>query len=185
MRIALLGGSFDPPHLGHLLAAAQVLLLHEPDGLWLVPCRRHPFGKPLAPFTDRLAMVAEAVRPFGPRVVASGAEAEAEQAGSDGTTVELLRFLRARRPEDRLLLVVGADILLEKARWARWDEIERLAQVVIVNRRGFPEQPGGGPALPEVSSTGIRDRIARGLPPSGLVPASVERYVRQKGLYRG
>jgi nicotinate-nucleotide adenylyltransferase len=182
MRIALVGGSFNPPHLAHLLLATQLLATREPDAVWLAPAVRHAFGKPLAPFDDRLAMVALAVAPLGPRVRASAVEAEAAEAGSSGTTVELLRFLRGRSG-DELLLAVGADILLEKERWAHFDEVERLATLVVVNRAGYPLAEGGGVPLPEISSTDLRARFADGLPVAGLLPAAVERYIREKQLY--
>lgn len=185
MRIALLGGSFDPPHQGHLLAAASVLLTHEPDELWLVPVFRHPFGKSLAPFDDRLAMVTAAAAPLGSRVRSSAAESEAAAAGSGGTTVELLRFLRRLHPGYAFLLVLGADILQERARWSHSDELERLAELAVVNRAGFPEYPTAGPPLPEVSSSEIRRRLAEGRPLEGLVPAAVERYLVRHKLYRG
>jgi nicotinate-nucleotide adenylyltransferase len=182
MRVALVGGSFNPPHLAHLLLAAQVLASHEPDEVWLAPAVRHAFGKPLAPFEDRLAMVELAVAPLGPRIRASRVEAEAAGAGSTGTTVELLRFLRGQTSHE-LLLVVGADILLEKDRWASFDEVERLARLVVVNRAGYATVEGGGAPLPEISSTDLRERFAKGLSVAGLVPAAVERYVREKQLY--
>ncbi len=181
MRIALVGGSFNPPHLAHLLLATQVLATREPGEVWLAPAVKHAFGKSLAPFEDRLAMVELAVAPFGPRFKASRVEAEAAAAGSSGTTVELLRFLRAQTKHE-LLLVVGADIMLEKDRWASFEEVEMLAQLVVVDRAGYPPVSGGAP-LPEISSTDLRERFARGLPVKDLVPAAVERYAREKGLY--
>ena len=93
----------------------------------------------------------------------------------------LLRFLRARST-DELLLVVGADIMLEKDCWASFEEVEQLAQLVVVDRVGYPPVAGGAP-LPEISSTDLRERFAQGLPVKDLVPAAVERYVREKGLY--
>ncbi|MHB8417302.1 MAG: nicotinate-nicotinamide nucleotide adenylyltransferase [Myxococcales bacterium] len=183
MRVALLGGSFNPPHLAHVLCAAQILSLREPDELWIVPAVRHPFGKPLAPYADRLAMAELAIAPLGPRVRVSRAEEAAAAAGSRGTTVELLRHLRAVRPGDHFLLVVGSDILLEKDRWARFDEVTQLADLTVVNRSGFPAVPGAGAPLPGVSSTDIRDRLARGMSVEGLVPASVGRYLIERTLY--
>jgi nicotinate-nucleotide adenylyltransferase len=187
MRIALIGGSFNPPHLGHLLLAARVLATHEPSEVWLAPVVSHAFGKPLAAFEDRFAMTELAVASVAgggtPRLVASRAEQDAARAGSTGTTVELLRFLRAKRPGDELLLVVGADILLEKHRWANFDEVERLAKLVVVNRAGHPTVPGGGVPLPEISSTVLRERLGKGEPVPDLVPAAVERYLRAKQLY--
>jgi nicotinate-nucleotide adenylyltransferase len=181
MRIALVGGSFNPPHLAHLLLATQVLATREPDEVWLAPAVRHAFGKSLAPFEDRLAMVELAVAPLGPRIRASRVEAEAAQAGSSGATVELLRYLRAHTTHE-LLLVIGADIMLEKDRWASFEEVEQLAQLIVVDRTGYPPVSGGVP-LPEISSSDVRERFAKGLPVRDLVPAAVERYVREKRLY--
>jgi nicotinate-nucleotide adenylyltransferase len=181
MRVAIIGGSFNPPHLGHLLLATQLLATREPDEVWLAPVLHHAFGKPLAPFEDRLAMVELAVAPLGPRLKASRIEEEAGRAGSSGTTVELLRFLRGRGLP-RPLLAVGADIMLEKQRWASFEEVEQLAELVVVDRAGFPPVAGGVP-LPEISSTDVRDRLARGLPVSSVLPAAVERYVLERQLY--
>lgn len=178
-----MGGSFNPPHLAHVWLAASVLALREPDELWLVPAVRHAFGKPLAPFADRFAMVEGTAAALGGRVKASRAEEEAAAAGSSGTTVELLRFLGKSRPADRFLLAVGSDILLEKDRWAHFDEVERLAELVVVNRAGFPESPGGGVPLPAISSSDVRARLARGESVAGLVPDAVARYVLEHRLY--
>ncbi|HUB09907.1 MAG TPA: nicotinate (nicotinamide) nucleotide adenylyltransferase [Myxococcales bacterium] len=182
MRIALLGGSFNPPHLGHVLATAQVLSLREPDELWWVPALRHPFGKALAPYEARVAMAALAIAPLGPRVKVSRAEAEAPSAR--GTTVELLRHLIAAHPGHRFLWIAGADILLERDRWESFDEVTRLAELVVVNRAGFPETPGAGAPLSAISSTEIRERLARGESVEGLVPAAVGRYLREHSTYR-
>ncbi len=182
MRIALIGGSFNPPPLGHLFLAAQVLATREPNEVWLAPAVRHAFGKPLASFDDRLAMVELAAGPLGPLIRASRVELDATEAGSTGTTVELLRFMRGHSNHE-LLLVVGSDILLEKDRWARFDEVERLAELVVVNRAGYATVEGGGTPLPEISSTDLRERLAKGLPVAELVPAAVERYAREKRLY--
>ncbi len=184
MRIALLGGSFNPPHIAHVLSTAQVLALHEPDELWWVPAVRHAFGKPLAAYDERVTLAELAVATLAPRVRVSRAEADAAAAGSGGTTVELLRHLGAVHPDHRFLWIIGSDILLEKDRWERFDEVTRLAELVVVNRAGFPEVPGAGAPLPAVSSTEIRDRLARGESLTGLVPAAVARYLLEKKPYR-
>jgi nicotinate-nucleotide adenylyltransferase len=184
MKLALLGGSFDPPHLGHLLLAACVLWRLEPDELWLVPVFRHPFTKPLAPFEDRLSMTQLAAAPLGPRVRAVTLEEELAASGGTGTTVELLRHLRKQDAARALSWIMGADLAAETARWQSFDEVERLASVVWFNRQGHPEIPGAGPPLPDVSATEVRARVRRGESIGDLVPTAVERHIAQRKLYR-
>jgi nicotinate-nucleotide adenylyltransferase len=184
MKVALLGGSFDPPHLGHLLLAACALWQLEPDELWLVPVFRHPFTKPLAPFADRLTMTQLAAAPLGPRVRALALEEELAAAGGTGTTVELLRHLRKQDAGRALSFVMGADLAAETPRWQSFDQVERLASVVWFNRQGYPQIPGAGPPLPDVSATEVRARIQRGESIRELVPAAVERHIAQSKLYR-
>jgi nicotinate-nucleotide adenylyltransferase len=184
MKLALLGGSFDPPHLGHLLLAASALWRLEPDELWLVPVFRHPFTKPLAPFEDRLSMTQLAAAPLGSRVRAVRFEEELASTGGTGTTVELLRHLRKHESERSLSWIMGADLAAETPRWTSFEEVERLASVVWFNRQGHPEIPGAGPPLPDVSATEVRARIRRGEGIGELVPAAVERYIAQRKLYR-
>jgi nicotinate-nucleotide adenylyltransferase len=183
MAIALLGGSFNPIHFGHLFAASWALLNREPDEVWIVPAYRHPFGKALTHFEDRVMMAELAVAPLGPRFRVVRAEQDSAAAGGDGSTVTLLRFLADHHPGQRFLLVLGGDIALEQDRWKSFDEIQRLAEVVFVNRQGYPEIDGAGPPLPAISSVEIRRRLALGEPMTGLVPAAVERHLRAHHLY--
>ncbi|MHB1845946.1 MAG: nicotinate-nicotinamide nucleotide adenylyltransferase [Deltaproteobacteria bacterium] len=183
MRVALVGGSFNPPHLGHLLLASAAMARAEPDEVWLAPAHRHPFDKPLAPFEARLRMVELLLEPLGARFRASRVEAEAAARGSSGSTVELLEWLHAERPWIRWLLVLGADIHGERDRWQRFARVEELAEILYVNRQGHPELPGAGPPLPEISSTEVRARLGRGESLAGLVPAAVERFAREHGIY--
>ncbi len=182
--MALVGGSFNPPHLGHVLLAAAAMARAEPDEVWLVPAWRHVFGKVLAPFEARLRMVELAVDPLGSRFRASRIEAEAAAWGSSGSTIELLEWLRGRNPTHRYLLVLGADVWAERDRWRRFGEIESLVEILLVNREGQPGLAGAGPPLPAISSTEVRRRLAAGEPLDGLLPASVERYAREHALYR-
>jgi nicotinate-nucleotide adenylyltransferase len=183
MAIALLGGSFNPIHFGHVFLASWVLLQREPEEVWIVPAYRHPFGKALTHFEDRVAMAELAMAPLGPRVRVVRAEQDSAASGGDGSTLTLLQHLAERNPGQRFLLVLGADIALEQDRWKSFDEVQKLAEVVYVNRQGYPEIKGAGPALPEISSVEIRRCLAVGEPVSGLVPAPVERYLRTHNLY--
>jgi nicotinate-nucleotide adenylyltransferase len=180
VRIALLGGSFNPPHVGHLMNAYYVLATRAIDRVWLMPVFRHPFGKQLAPFEDRAKMCELAASRL------SGVEVsrvEAEVPGT-GRTIETLDFLIGQHPEHAFALVIGTDILPERKKWKDFDRIEKLAEVIIVPRAGFPAPGVAGPMLPEVSSTEIRERLARGVDVSALVPREVLEYVGQQGLYR-
>jgi len=178
--IGLLGGSFNPPHVGHLMNAYYVLATREVDQVWLLPVFRHPFGKQLAPFGDRVRMCALAASRFAGGIEVSRAE---EEAGGSGRTVETLAFLIRRHPEHRFALIIGSDILPDRTKWKDFDRIERLAQVVVVPRAGFPDPAAVGPALPQISSTDVRERLGRGEDVSALVPREVLGYVREKGLY--
>jgi nicotinate-nucleotide adenylyltransferase len=184
VRLTLLGGSFDPPHLGHLLLAASALWLLEPDELWLVPVFRHPFAKPLTPFADRLAMTRLSVAPLGPRVRAMPLEEDLAAAGGMGTTVELLRHLHAQDQDRPLTWIMGADLAAETGRWSHFAEVEQLSTVVWFNRQGHPTIPGAGPALPDVSGTEIKERLRRGESVRGFVPNAVARYIEAGKLYR-
>lgn len=182
-EIALLGGSFNPPHVGHLMAAWYVLATEPVAEVWLLPSFRHPFGKALAPFADRVRMcrlAAASIR--GLHVCA--AEAELEGDPLCGTTARTLEHLRQKHPDRAFALAVGTDILAETSKWYRWDRVQELARIVVVGRQGHEAGAEGRPLLPAVSSTGVRERLARGEDVSHLVPRRVLEHVRAAGLYR-
>lgn len=179
-EVGLLGGSFNPPHVAHVMAAYWALATERLAEVWFLPAYAHPFGKELAPFEDRVRMcelAAAAVR--GLHVCA----AERELAGDPlvGRTARTLEHLRERHPGLRFALIVGADVLAEADKWYRWDRVKELARVVVVGRQGHVG--GDGPALPAISSTQIRARLAAGDDVSGLVPRRVLAYAVERGLY--
>ena len=180
MRAALIGGSFNPPHVGHLMAAYWVRATQPVDEVWLVPAFNHPFHKALAPFHHRVAMCELAARQVQ-GVAVSRVEAEV---GGEGFTVETLEHLHRTRPELSLSWVMGSDLLAERAVWHRFDRIEALATLIVVHRAGFDAPEAPGPALARVSSTEIRERLAAGLDVSGWVPRAVADYARENALYR-
>jgi len=181
MRVALYGGSFNPPHVGHLLVTAYVLATGGVDEVWLLPSHRHPFGKKLAPFADRAEMCRLLASYFSAGVSVSTVE---EELGGEGFTIDTVRFLIARHPDHAFRLVVGSDILDEAPKWRAFDEIERLAPLLVVARGGHPHPEAHGPAMPEVSSTEVRARLAAGAGAEELVPRAVLAYVQASGLYR-
>jgi nicotinate-nucleotide adenylyltransferase len=180
VEVALLGGSFNPPHVGHLLAVHYVWATQPVDEVWLLPSYRHPFGKSLAPFEHRLRMC---------QLLADDAsgwlkvcDAESEVPG-ESWTVDVLEHLRQRHPGHAFTLVIGSDILRELPKWKDAGRIEQLARLLVLHRAGHPSPRAFGPPLAEVSSTEIRDRLIRGDAPVDLVPRRVLEYAREHGLY--
>lgn len=180
--VGILGGSFNPPHVAHLMAAYWALATQDVTEVWLLPSYRHPFGKALAPFDDRVRMCELAARAVRGVAVCT-AEAELADDPLVGKTARTLEHLAGKHPDHRFSLVIGADVLAETDKWYRFDRVRELARIVIVGREGYPPVPGA-PTLPAVSSTEIRARIARGEDVSGLVPRRVREYAASKGLYR-
>ncbi len=180
--VALLGGSFNPPHVAHLMAAYWTLATQDVGEVWLLPSYLHPFGKDLAPFDDRVRMCELAAREVRGVAVCT-AERELADDPLVGKTARTLEHLVKKHPDHDYALVVGADVLPETSKWYRWERVVELARVIVVGREGFPPVPGA-PSLPAISSTEIRARIARGEDVTGLVPRRVREYVEERGLYR-
>lgn len=181
-EVALLGGSFNPPHVGHVMAAWWALATQGVQEVWLLPSYRHPFGKALAPWDDRVRMCELAVSAIRAAHVCT-AEAELADDPLVGKTARTLEHLVAKHPAHRFALLVGTDILRETDRWYRFDRVKELARIIVVGRQGFEPAPGA-PMLPDVSSSGIREALASGGDVSGLVPRRVLEYVAERGLYR-
>jgi nicotinate-nucleotide adenylyltransferase len=201
-EIALFGGSFDPPHVGHLLAAAYVLATDPVDELWFVPVHAHPFGKPLIGSFDHRAALCEAVAAQVPRSRVSRVE---QELGGEGRTVDLLEHLHRAHPGTRWALVLGTDLNAETPQWKNFDRIRQLARIIPVQRGGHPVPPvpgvrsaSGAPvppetgdrrpetalAIPEVSSTEVRTLLRTGTDASHLVPRAVLSAIRAAGTYR-
>jgi nicotinate-nucleotide adenylyltransferase len=181
-EVALLGGSFNPPHVGHVMAAWWALATQGVQEVWLLPSWRHPFGKPLAPWEDRVRMCELAIAAIRGAHVCT-AEAELADDPLVGKTARTLEHLCSKHPDHRFALLVGSDILRETDRWYRFDRVRELARLVVVGRQGFDEAPGA-PSLPAVSSSAIREAISRGEPVDGLVPRRVAEYIRERALFR-
>lgn len=179
MEIALFGGSFDPPHVGHVLAAAYVLATEAVDELWLLPVHGHPLGKKATGAFEHRASLCELAVQGLSRARVSRLEAELN---GEGRTVDLLEHLHRTRPLDRWTLVLGTDLIAERPKWKRFDRIEELARIVSLPRAGFSE----GALLPAVSSTQVRSLLAA--PDPGpelqrLVPRAVLEAIRAAGTY--
>ena len=198
IRLGLLGGTFDPPHYGHLLAAQEVAWQLDLERVLFLPARQNPL-KPHGGASDarhRCEMVSLAVAD-NPRFEVSRLDLDRPP---PSYTVDLLRVLHARAPSHELYFVVGGDILPELRLWHAPREILSLAHLVVVNRPGAPH-PSVAPLereFPEatrrvdlvhipgvdISSTDLRRRANVGQPLRYLTPVSVEDYISRHGLYR-
>ncbi|NNC19787.1 nicotinate (nicotinamide) nucleotide adenylyltransferase [Corallococcus exiguus] len=180
MKVALLGGSFNPPHVGHLMAATYVHATQGVDAVWLMPTFHHPFGKQLEPFEARVRMCEALCRETSGWLQTILVEREL---GGGGRTVDTLAYLVDRHPDTRFSLIIGSDILRDLPQWKDFDRIQRMAHVTVLYRAGYPAPDTVGPPLAEVSSTQVRDQLARGIEPSELVPSAVLQVARDEGLY--
>ena len=175
-EIVLFGGSFDPPHIGHLLAAAYVLAVEPVDELWFVPVHSHPFQKPLRASFDHRVELCEAMAAQLRSARVSRLE---EELGGEGRTVDLLEHLYAKHPGWRFALMLGSDLDKERSTWKRWDRIAELARIIRVTRGGTESF-----AIPKVSSTEVRELLRTGGDASRLVPRAVLERIRAAGTYR-
>jgi nicotinate-nucleotide adenylyltransferase len=181
IRVAVLGGSFSPPHVGHALVAAWLAWTEHVDEVWLLPAASHPFGKPAAPWADRLAWCTALAETVGSFVRVCAVEAELRRGDGPVYTVDVLDHLASRHPGHAFRLVVGADVLPDTRRWHAWGRLAATYPPIVVGRSGFPPLDGV-PTFPEVSSTEVRRRIATGESVEGLVPARVLAAMRATGF---
>jgi nicotinate-nucleotide adenylyltransferase len=182
-RVALLGGSFNPPHIAHALLAHAALAASDADAVWVLPCASHPFGKDLAPFDDRVQMCRLAFRHLGAAVSIVPIESRLP---APSFTVQTLRAIKEERADLALRWIAGSDILGELHMWREHEALQTLCELFVVPRSGYEDAgaTGLGFALPEVSSTAVRERLARGDVPAGSLDARVLAYIAERGLYR-
>lgn len=191
-RIGVLGGTFDPPHVGHLAAAVHARHALGLERVLLVVANE-PWQKTgsrsVTPAEDRYAMVAAAAEGL------EGVEASRVELDRGGPSymADTAAELQRRWPGAELLLVVGADLLPELETWERHHEVRDRVALAVVTRPGSAgvALPAGWrgelvdmPAL-EVSSTELRAWAAAGRPLDVLVPAGALREIRRRGLYPG
>ncbi len=193
-KIGVFGGTFDPLHLGHLVAAQEVMEAMELDRILLVPAAHPPHKGThgLTPGASRLRMVREAVLEDDRLGVC---DLEVVRGGVS-YTVDTLRELRRTHEDDHLFLVLGADQWRTFGTWRDPDEVAHLATVVVMTREGAgasddagfgdaPTPPHAEVAVPriDISSTDIRRRVRGGRSIRYLVPEAVRRIIKAEKLY--
>jgi len=209
VRVALLGGTFDPPHIGHLLVASDAVDQLELDRLVFIPASQQPLKREQvsAPAAHRLRMVE--LMTVGDRRF-SVDEMEIRRTGLSFTVDTLEEYAR-RLPDAQRFFLLGADAFATLDQWRDAARVVELARLVVLTRMidngrhdpgttpGLDEVtrrvraiggPGAAPPLTlasrriDVSSTEIRDRVATGRPIRGFVTDAVQQYIETHGLYR-
>lgn len=191
LRLGVMGGTFDPIHNGHLVAASEAAYLFGLDEVVFVPTGQ-PWQKShadVSPAEDRYLMTVIATA-GDPRFTVSRVDIARP---GETYTVDTLRDLHRERPEDELFFITGADALQSILGWRDPQEVLALAHLVGVTRPGYAAStahlPAGAASLVEIpalaiSSTDCRDRVRRGAPVSYLVPLGVAQYIAKARLYR-
>lgn len=176
MHVALFGGSFDPPHLGHVLAATYAFSAGGADEVWVLPVAEHAYHKAMAPWEQRWALCQAAFTGLGfVRLM------DDERRNAGGFSFNLVTALMRDHPGHRWSLVGGTDTARDLRNWHRGEELARLVEVIAVPRRGFD---GQDQALPAISSSQVRERLAQGGDVAGWVPEAVARMIADNGWYR-
>jgi nicotinate-nucleotide adenylyltransferase len=194
VKIGFLGGSFDPVHFGHLMAAQDAYEQHHLDRLIFVPAAQAPLKPNDVQSTpeDRLAMLRAAIE-WDRRFEISDFEA---RRGGVSYTIDSARYFRSRFPEDRLYWIIGGDQLPRLHLWKDIGELATLVEFIFLERPGFPlkahpeiEIPGlrlhrcDGHLL-GINSTELRERTRKDLSLDYFVPHKAIVYIKEKGLYR-
>ncbi|MBZ4486223.1 nicotinate-nucleotide adenylyltransferase [Microbacterium sp. cx-55] len=188
-RIGVMGGTFDPIHHGHLVAASEVATSFDLDEVIFVPTGRPWQKSTVSPSEDRYLMtvIATASNPSF-----SVSRVDMDRSGPT-YTIDTLRDLKTQRPDAELFFITGADAVAQILSWRDHDELWDLAHFVAVSRPGHPLSAAGLPdgevSLLEIpalaiSSTDCRNRVRSGQPVWYLVPDGVVQYIAKHHLYR-
>jgi nicotinate-nucleotide adenylyltransferase len=177
MRIAIFGGSFDPPHMGHVLCAVYAQKTAGLDEVWVLPSFEHPYGKHMLEFDKRMQMCEYAFRDLSFVRVCND-----EKHNDGGKMVNLIEQLQHRHPGNEWFLVGGTDTAQDLPNWYRGEDLQKLAALIAVPRQGFDNNHPA--ALPAISSSLVRARIKAGESIEGLVPAAVIEFITVNACYR-
>lgn len=198
MKIAILGGSFDPPHIGHSLVALQIKEILKLDKIWLMPCFIHPFGKKLSSASHRLSMTKYLE---DKNIKVSNFEIENKKVSY---TIDTLNALSKKYKNDIFYWILSSEDLEDFQKWKNWKKIVEKYNLII-----FPRRPQINlkekvkkclnlKSIPDniiivslnklitasVSSTIIRERVRKDLPIAYMVPEKVEQFIAVNKLYK-
>lgn len=176
-HIALFGGSFDPPHLGHVAVIQGLLKEKTFDEVWLVPVFQHPFAKTLSPFENRkhmLELVLGTIQNPNLKICTI----EKELASHTSYFYDTLLALKQKHPAHHFHIVVGSDVKATLHKWHRIEDLKREAEFYFIPRQGFEASP-----YPEVSSTELRTNIKSQQSIDEQVLPKIKDYIAKAKLY--
>ena len=182
----IVGGTFNPVHMGHLILAESILNSVGADGILFIPTRSHPFksGEIINNYDDRLAMLKLGT--------ADNNSFQILEPPDSPYTIDLIDFIYARYPQAEFFMVIGSDILSEFSSWYRYEDIVENIKIIIAARPGYKLS-----AIPpilksaervmipqyDISSSAIRERLVNQISIKYMVPEAVEKYIYEKRLY--
>ncbi|WP_305911533.1 nicotinate-nucleotide adenylyltransferase [Guptibacillus hwajinpoensis] len=187
MKVGLLGGTFDPPHLGHLALAQGVLEACELDEVWFMPSHRPPHknGSDITENHHRVEMVQRAIE-GNPKFKVTLIEFERN---GRSFTIDTIEILKANYPDIDFHFIIGGDMIEDLPNWHRIDELSKMISFIGVNRPGYhPDKEQYEVSLIDVpqidlSSSEIRRDLSFGKSGRYLLPESVRILIEEKGLY--
>lgn len=197
MKIGIFGGTFDPPHLGHTIAAHQIINKLALDSLWLMPVATHAFGKNLSSEVHRMQMT---------KLISKGkikADNTEIVLGGVSSSYKTMKFLRKKFPKDNLYFCMGSDLLYDFHKWDNWQSLVAENKIVVFPRGSY--QPdlkteiknafgnmfhritlieGKDIVTTNISSSIIREKIKSGLNANYLLNKKVINYIYKNNLYQ-
>ena len=173
------GGSFNPPHIAHVMMVSQLRAYFPKAQIWVAPTYKHAFDKKLFDFELRIEMLKRCFENMS-NVTVSTIERDVclEDGANKSYTIDVVQHIKKRYPDHQIYIVVGSDIIPTLPQWYRYQELSQMASFLFFPRQGYDNsQALKVPYLPEVSSTDIREIVANGGDYKerlqGLVPAVV------------
>ena len=180
MKIAVYGGSFNPPHVAHAMVASWLVWSGEVDQVWIVPVYQHAFekihGKRLVSYETRVKWCRLMADELGETCIVSDVESTLP---TPSYSIDTLRALQKKYPGYHFRLVVGADVVSQLPQWKEWDQIEALFPPIIVGRVGY-DGHRAQMVFPDVSSTAIRESVRSGKVPTQWLLRAVARHISER-----
>lgn len=186
-QIGVMGGTFNPVHIAHLVAAEQAMTKLRLDEVWFIPDNIPPHkNTPLTSARDRATMLDLATKDnphFRVKLL------ELFRSGVS-YTIDTVRYLKEKAPQNNYYLIMGSDQVNSFHTWKEATKLAKMVTLVGIRRPGYPQDPQypiiwvDAPDI-RLSSTGIRQAVINGTSIRYLVPERVRKYIKKKGLYLG
>lgn len=179
-KVGFFGGSFNPPHVAHIMVVSYALSCHDLEKVIIVPCYNHPFQKNMVSFEHRFEMAKIAFEIFSDRIIISDIE---KRIGGISYTINTISAIMKEMGNPKIYLIAGSDIIKEKDKWKDLEKLSQLVDFIYLPRGRYPENLNKIIKFPAISSSMIRQRIKKGISLDGIVPYKVLEYIKKFNLY--